>query len=243
MSWTTPRTWIAGEVVTASLFNAQIRDNSLVLASVPQVASFSGSSTWTKPADAKWCLVELWGGGGGGGAAGGGGGGGPAVGGGGGGGGYVRNLYSATAMLASETVTIGAAGTGGAGNGGAGGNTTFKSLTGAGGNGAVAMAFTTTNTIVGGGAGGTASGGDVNLTGGDGGQGQVIGGVQDLINGGGAAGGPGGSQALFIGTVVGVGQPGKFPGGGASGSWAVPASGNNGPAGAGGRVIVYTYFS
>ena len=27
MSWTTPRTWVAGEQVTATLFNAQIRDN------------------------------------------------------------------------------------------------------------------------------------------------------------------------------------------------------------------------
>ena len=27
MAWTTPRTWIAGEVVTAALLNAQVRDN------------------------------------------------------------------------------------------------------------------------------------------------------------------------------------------------------------------------
>ena len=27
MAWTTPRTWVAGEVVTAALMNAQIRDN------------------------------------------------------------------------------------------------------------------------------------------------------------------------------------------------------------------------
>lgn len=27
MAWTTPRTWVAGELVTAALFNSHIRDN------------------------------------------------------------------------------------------------------------------------------------------------------------------------------------------------------------------------
>lgn len=35
MTWTTPRTWIAGEIVTAALMNAQIRDNLLSIVYAP----------------------------------------------------------------------------------------------------------------------------------------------------------------------------------------------------------------
>lgn len=35
MTWTTPRTWIAGEIVTAALMNAQIRDNMLSIVYSP----------------------------------------------------------------------------------------------------------------------------------------------------------------------------------------------------------------
>jgi hypothetical protein len=35
MTWTTPRTWIAGEIVTAALMNAQIRDNVLSIVYAP----------------------------------------------------------------------------------------------------------------------------------------------------------------------------------------------------------------
>ena len=31
MAWTAPRTWVAGEVPTASIMNAHLRDNELVL--------------------------------------------------------------------------------------------------------------------------------------------------------------------------------------------------------------------
>lgn len=35
MTWVTPRTWIAGEIVTAALMNAQIRDNMLSIVYAP----------------------------------------------------------------------------------------------------------------------------------------------------------------------------------------------------------------
>ena len=31
MAWTAPRTWVAGELVTAALFNTHLRDNLLIL--------------------------------------------------------------------------------------------------------------------------------------------------------------------------------------------------------------------
>jgi len=35
MAWTSPRTWVAGELVTAALMNAHVRDNLLVLKTPP----------------------------------------------------------------------------------------------------------------------------------------------------------------------------------------------------------------
>ncbi len=39
MSWTTPRTWVATEVVTATLMNAHVRDNLAYLMTRPQAAT------------------------------------------------------------------------------------------------------------------------------------------------------------------------------------------------------------
>ena len=86
---------------------------------------FLSSGTWTKPAGVTWVFIEAIGGGGGGaGAAFSG-----QATGGGGGGGYASRLMLASSLGATETVTIGAGGTGGAsGDDGAnGGNTTFGS--------------------------------------------------------------------------------------------------------------------
>lgn len=103
---------------------------------------FSASGTWTKQAGLKFILVEIWGGGGGGATA--------VNGAGGAGGGFSQKKIAASALGATETVTIGAGGT----SGGAGGTTSFGahcSATGGGGSG---------------GSVGAGSGGDLNLNGG-----------------------------------------------------------------------------
>jgi hypothetical protein len=50
MAWTTPRTWVAGEVVTAALLNAHVRDNLLAVSGLwtgytPTISGFAGTLT------------------------------------------------------------------------------------------------------------------------------------------------------------------------------------------------------
>jgi hypothetical protein len=103
-----------------------------------QAYTTAGTFTWTKPANAKWVEIYLWGAGGGGGS------GASAAttatrtgGSGGGGGGILIARVPASTLGATESVVVGAAGTGGvaqtvndtAGNtGGTGGSTTFSVL-------------------------------------------------------------------------------------------------------------------
>lgn len=198
----------------------------------------SGTSTWSKPANLKYIIVE--------GVAGGGGGGGTTTAGeasgGGGGGGYFKKLIQASSLSSTEYYLIGAGGTAGAGTGGTGGTgkrTVFGALyaTAVGGNGG------TTNNA--GGSGGSATSGDVNIIGGSGANG-------DPITASNVPSGAGGNTPLGTGGV-GVynaatdvsGNAGNNYGGGGSGGFCNSGSGGDaaGGAGAQGAIIIYAYFS
>lgn len=96
--------------------------NGIALASTTQT-TFNASGTWTKPTSGTIALIEAWGAGGSGGSSN------NHAGTGGGGGGYAWRVMRVSDLGSTETVTIGAGGTGVTnGNvGNAGGNTTFGS--------------------------------------------------------------------------------------------------------------------
>lgn len=205
----------------------------------------SGSPhTWTKSnyPDMKSIRVRLVGAGGGSGGTAGTSGTQNAASGGAGGGGYSEKVILRSALAASETVTVGAKGTGGAtGNndGTSGGTTSFGSHCSATGGslstGAVATASDSYET---GGAGGTGSGGDINIDGDGGGAGVCLGGKRTRSNDGGSSMLSGASRAANIGSFAGADY-----GGGASGcnNNASIASGRAGSDGADGIVIVEIY--
>jgi len=47
MAWTTPRTWTAGELVTATLLNTHLRDNLNALKALPAQGVNKTADTWT----------------------------------------------------------------------------------------------------------------------------------------------------------------------------------------------------
>ena len=205
------------------------------------IQAVSGAGTWTKPANAKFVKVQIWGAGGasGGCAAGTG----FAEGAGGGGGGYVEKMYDAASLNATEAFTVGAGGTAVSGAaGGTGGSTTFKALTANGGVGGSFMTAGSTVTQCLAGAGGTASGGDLNASGSDGGNGKrdSASSINFGVFGGAAAGGGGGSTNVS-GFAANNGAAGKLPGGGAAGGFTSNTV-RPGAAGAAGTIIVTTYF-
>lgn len=141
---------------------------------VLQQFTATGANTYTPTTGMKYCIAISTGGGGGGGGADVTGAADCAAGAGGGAGGTCIEAFSAATIGASQTVTIGAGGTGGNDTGGTGvtgNNTTFGALhTANGGTGGTGSgAASTVNTrVVAGGAGGTPTGGLMNMVGGTG---------------------------------------------------------------------------
>jgi hypothetical protein len=141
-----------------------VLDNSFIQQQIKaRVYEYADSpATWTKPTGLTCLIVEAWGAGGGGGGAGGNDN--LYLGGGGGGGCYSKKTILASSLGSTETITIGAGGTGGAtgigGDGTAGGNTTFGShLTAYGGGGASGAEAASTSGGGGGGGGADGAGG------------------------------------------------------------------------------------
>jgi hypothetical protein len=136
---------------------------------MPTIQKFDTSGTWTKPAGCRLVKVTVIGGGGAGGGASNGSSSNTSCGGGGGAGGGSIEWIDVTA-ISSETVTIGAAGTGvSGGTGDSGGTSSFGAHCSADGGTGAAIRITSGVTVTvstAGGSGGVATGGDINNTGG-----------------------------------------------------------------------------
>lgn len=227
-----------------------------------QVFTATGANTYTPTSGMKYCLVISTGAGGGGGGAdtSAGGSGDVSVGGGGGAGGTCIEAFSAAAIGASQTVTIGTGGTAGTntgGSGGNGGNTTFGALhTANGGNGGTGGGSSAQDIqTVAGGTGGVPSGGTANIAGGDGQGGFATANDQttsDYTMGVGGAGGAsfwgGGakstpiSQLSLTTDLTAAGAAGVAPGSGGAGAVDLTSTtGAAGGAGANGYCLVLEF--
>jgi hypothetical protein len=211
-------------------------------------------ATWTKPTGLTYLEIELWGAGGSGSSSA------PSVQcNGGSGGSYIKGTFLASALGATETITIGSGGTavtGGAGSGNDGGNTTFGSLltsygglaNGGGGAGIYGKGSGATG-------GGPLAGAVSTFGGGNGGGGTSVyggGGGGSSSNGGASVfgGGGGGGSRYGGGTSVFGGSGGSGATSGTAGSGTTPSGGGggcegNGTSGAGGagRCIVTEYYN
>lgn len=202
---------------------------------------YTSSTDWTKPANLAYIIVEVIGGGGAGGGA--------IVtapgsyscGGGGGGGGYSKKRIASSDLGSSETVTIGAGGTGVSGAGGnTGGTTSFGShLQATGGIGGAASAASSTTAFINPGTGGIGSGGNINVAGSPG----IPGARSAAPHGGGGGGNPlGGGGAGQTDVSIFNGNAGRAYGGGGSGAAnGADQGGRPGANGADGVVIVWEY--
>lgn len=204
----------------------------------PVTTVYSSNDTWTKPSGLVAVLVEVLAAGGGGrsvtaSAAN------ANAGSGGGGGEYRRGMIAASALSATETVTVGAGGT--AGN--AGGNSSFGAHISSVGGGA-GTAETGTGTSInyssfGGAQGAGGSGGDYASAGGEGEIGVRYSGA--LPNGG--DGGPSALGVGGLGGLAGSGGRGGGLGGGGGGGGSDSATARAGGAGGDGIVIVTEFYA
>lgn len=228
--------------------NFQLLNPSGANGNLRRVTTITASGTYDKPAWLRFAIVEgVGGGGGGGGAASGGG---QAIAGGGGAGGYFKFLVQASDLSASETVTIGAAGSGGSAgtnNGTNGGNTSFGShATGNGGDGGAGASNGVGAGVSDGGVGGTVTyGPDAQRLTGTGARSGESGAAGIRIDGFLANYGTGGNTVFGAGgrqaggnTGNGAGVPATGEGAGGSGARATDAAqaGGNGKIG-----IIYVY--
>lgn len=212
-----------------------------------QYLSTPGTATYTPTVGMVQCTVECIGGGGGAGGVNGASGA-PGGGGGGGAGAYCKSLFTAAAIGASQSYTVGAAGSGGIGststNATAGGNTIFGSLITANGGGFGALGA---NSVpVAGGAGGSGSGASFIVPGQTGAPGNAayVAGAYVLTGfGGGTIYGAGGSALQVSNAASGNGNSGTGYGSGGSGGFSTSgASDANGGAGSGGLIIITEYL-
>lgn len=207
-----------------------------------QVFDTAGSTTWTKPADCNFIVIELVGAGGGGGGVtasafqG-------AAGGGGGAGGY--GIVMLDSPPSSETIVIGAGGTGGstsAGDGATGGNTEWGALGGTyyaeGGAGGKGMSGGTGVALAAGGAGGRAVDCDIDGIGGPGLAAFRVSAALALCGAGGSVRYGGGPRAR---TNNGDGLAGTAYGAGGAGAQSLGGSNQAGGDGADGLIVVWEY--
>jgi len=210
---------------------------------------FTSSGTWTRPSGISSIMVQVIGGGGGGGSAPGGASSTCAIGGGGGGGGFSQR-YIDVSSLASETVTVGAAGAGGPDTtnpgqtGSIGGTSSFGAYaTATGGNGGLSMAASIGHRIAAGGSGGTGASGNINTEGYPGATAMSI----PLIalasgHGGGSYLGGGGASVHITSAGFNAGfTPSTLGAGGSGAGQFNSGTGAAGGAGASGIVIIYEY--
>ena len=216
------------------------------------IQTFATSGTYTPTSGMIYCIVELVGGGAGGAGTGVASSVQIAVSGGGGGGSYSRKTLSAAAVGASQSITIGAGGTGGSTTspflGGTGGTTSFGSIFNAtGGVGPTGSVGGSAIYLISGGGSGdnTSSGGDFSSAGGPGDQGM---GIVTTPNGQFAVGGSGGNSifgggasSVFGGNTAGRNAIGY--GGGGTGSIAIGSSGSVGGDGFQGIAIVTEFIT
>jgi len=215
----------------------------------PTVQIFTSNGTYNKPAGLKKAIVEVIGAGGAGGGASTTGVGEASSGSGGGGGGYSREMLSASAIGSSESVTIGAGGTGVVGgNGNDGASSSFGSLLSAtGGTGGLRELASAVLSGTEGSIGGNGVGGDVNVRG-SGGTFSFQQGTTDVTNPVGYSG-AGGNSVLGGGapsekattTKTGV-DGGDYGGGGSGGANAESQTQVAGGDGADGLIIVTEFY-